>query len=170
MFSFPQRCFIGPGRTEVVRVTFSPLYSGSYEAVLSVLTILVVRREQAGSSPTSPHSSLILKALAEKPQLKVISSQDSRPLLDYGVLMGGASLSLPLQLANLGCSDLPLRLTVAAVSCSILSLACSSYCPSLPTIVLCRAPCLSFISRLRRSLPPSSPPLHPRTPNPTLPQ
>ena len=48
--------------------------------------------------------------------LQVVCGDRESPELDYGVLVGGTSVSLPLHLANHGLAELPLRLNIAAVS------------------------------------------------------
>ena len=125
------------------KVTFTPHTAGSYEAVLQVWAQLVVGGEGDGRKASSLSSRVILKALAEEPKLEVrsISSQSSlvtqnllsvdyvsvtvpqvsagssgSPVLDYGVLVGGTSTSLPLRLTNHGLAELPLKLSVSAVS------------------------------------------------------
>ena len=123
MFLLPQRCFVGPEKTESVKVTFLAPSPGSYEAVLSVHGRLVVSDE---SDADQLCSSVILKALAETPRVEVTSAccrsmeQGTREgegvVLDYGVLVGGCSVSLPLCLANHGLSRVPLQLTVRTVS------------------------------------------------------
>ena len=50
------------------------------------------------------------------PLLQVLCGDRGNLELDYGVLVGGTSVSLPLKLANHGSIELPLRLNIAAVS------------------------------------------------------
>ena len=128
------------------KVTFTPHTAGNYEAVLQVWAQLVVGGEGDGRKASSLTSRVILKALAEEPKLEVSPacpppwsqhlyletlwimsllyttvpqvSAGSRgsPVLDYGVLVGGTSTSLPLRLTNHGSAELPLKLSVSAVS------------------------------------------------------
>ena len=48
--------------------------------------------------------------------LQVSAGSHGSPVLDYGVLVGGTSTSLPLRLTNHGSAELPLKLSVSAVS------------------------------------------------------
>ena len=129
-FSFPQRCFVSPRKTESIKITFSPRQAGNYEAVLACKAKLVVSSEKDDSNYISEN--VILKALAVHPALKVATSTTGDDVcLDYGVLVSGSSLSLPLHLSNHGTSELPLRLAIAAPTLAQLHFSFEDLPPSL---------------------------------------
>lgn len=91
--------------------------SGSYEAVLSVHagTMLGSGTGQDVSLTSQP---ILLKAVVEDPQLE-LSSASHDDLLDFGVLVGGATVALSLELANKGKSNVPLQFSISSdVSCN----------------------------------------------------
>ena len=116
-FSFPQRCFVSPRKTESIKVTFSPKQAGNYEGILACKAKLVISSEEDSNCLSE---SIVVKALAVSPKLKVATSSlaSGGTLLDYGVLVSGSSLSLPLHLTNHGTSELPLRLAISAPTLS----------------------------------------------------
>ena len=115
-FSFPQRCFVSPRKTESVKLTFAPKQAGNYEAILTCRAKLVISSENDSNCLTE---NVVIKALAVPPKLEVSTSSESgETLLDYGILVSGSSLSLPLHLANHGTSNLPLRLAISAPTLS----------------------------------------------------
>ncbi|CAI8051329.1 Centrosomal protein of 192 kDa [Geodia barretti] len=132
-FSFPQRCFVSPRKTESIKIGFSPKQAGSYEAVLVCRARLVVSSE--GDSSNFIQESVVVKALAVPPLLEVAtpSTSSEETCLDYGLLTTGTSLSLPLHLTNLGSSELPLRLAIAAPTLSQLYFSFDDPPPSLKT-------------------------------------
>lgn len=88
--------------------------SGSYEAVLCVHagTMLAGGR---GHDVSLTSQSLVLKSVAEDPQLELSSSGDSSgDLLDFGVLVGGATVALSLELTNKGRSKVPLQFSISS--------------------------------------------------------
>ena len=116
-FSYPQRCFVSPRKTETIKVTFSPKQEGSYEALLVCKANLVVNCDK--DDPNGLSENVVVKALAVPPKLEVTTSPTKvDTLLDYGVLVSGSALSLPLHLANHGTSELPLRLAISAPTLS----------------------------------------------------
>ena len=104
-----------------VQVMFVPKAAGNYEAVLSVFARLVVSEKD----PDHPVATVILKAVAEDPKLEIRTAHPGSrasssvhtshpPVLDYGVLVGGTSVSLPLLLTNRGAAAIPLRLSITS--------------------------------------------------------
>ncbi len=94
-------------------MTFHPKLCGSYEAELRVSVSQVTATEHGEDAFTA---SLTLKAVAEDPQVE-LRPQGHTPLgepgvLDFGVLVGGTSLGIPLALINRGRSKIPLRLSI----------------------------------------------------------
>lgn len=65
-------------------------------------------------SSASPTASCLNSTVTPIPQ--VVTGGHGPPGLDYGVLVGGSSVSLPLQLTNHGLAELPLQLSISAVS------------------------------------------------------
>ena len=132
-FSFPQKCFLSPRKTELIKIGFSPKQAGSYEAVLICQARLVVSSGKDG--PNFIKESVVVKALAVPPLLEVAtpSTDSEETCLDYGLLTAGTSLSLPLHLSNLGSSELPLRLSIAAPTLSQLYFSFDDPPPTLNT-------------------------------------
>ena len=122
---------MSPRKTESIKIGFSPKQAGSYEAVLVCRARLVVSSERDGSNFIQ--ESVVVKALAVPPLLEVATSSTSseETCLDYGLLTAGTSLSLPLHLTNLGSSELPLRLAIAAPTLSQLYFSFDNPPPSL---------------------------------------
>ena len=116
-FSFPQRCFVSPRKSESIKVTFSPKQAGNFEAVLVCKAKLVVSSENDDSNYVLEN--IVVKALAVSPKLEVaISPTASEMCLDYGILVSGSSMSLPLLLTNHSPCELPLRLAISAPTLS----------------------------------------------------
>ncbi len=85
-----------------VQVTFAPIAEGVYNGVVSLQGSLVV------SSAEEPLATVKLCGCAEAPRLTMPSSQS----LDYGTVVGGSVVRLPLELSNAGSSLLPLKITI----------------------------------------------------------
>ena len=131
-FSFPQRCFVSPRKTESIKLIFAPTQEGNYEAVLVCMAQLVINSEDDSNSLSE---NVVLKALAVLPRLEVATPPraSGAALLDYGVLVSGSALSLPLHLANHGTSELPLRLAISAPTLAQLYFSFEELHPSLQT-------------------------------------
>ena len=131
-FSFPQRCFVSPRKTESIKLIFAPTQEGNYEAILVCKAQLVINSEDDSNSLSE---NVVLKALAVRPRLEVATPPrtSGAALLDYGVLVSGSALSLPLHLANHGTSELPLRLAISAPTLAQLYFSFEELHPSLQT-------------------------------------
>eukprot|EP00731_Ephydatia_muelleri_P026161 Em0018g261a len=92
VFALQPRCFIGPHKSEIVKITFRPFLPGTYRGELTVTSRLVV--EDASST--------------------VLTRGQGPPLLDYGLVLAGTSSSLPLRLINHGHADISLGLVISA--------------------------------------------------------
>ena len=130
-FSFPQRCFIGPRKTESIKIAFSPKRAGSYEVLLACKARLVVTTEKDDSNFIQQN--VVVKALAVVPILDLATPlcTSDEICLDYGLLVAGTPVSLPLSLTNRGSSELPLRLTISAPTLSQLYFSFNDPPPSL---------------------------------------
>ena len=96
-------------------MTFHPELCGQYEAELHVSVSQVTATEREENIFTA---SLTLKAEAEDPQVE-LRPQSHTPVgdpgaLDFGVLVGGSSIGMPLVLINKGRSKIPLKLSISA--------------------------------------------------------
>ena len=135
-FSAPQRCFVSPRKTESIKVSFSPKRAGTYEALLVCKARLVVSSETENSNFLL--EKVVVKALAVPPILDVstssLSPSSGEPCLDYGLMVAGTAISLPLCLTNRGSSELPLRLAISAPTLSQLYFSFDDPPPSLKSL------------------------------------
>ena len=135
-FSAPQRCFVSPRKTESIKVSFSPKRAGTYEALLVCKARLVVSSETENSNFLL--EKVVVKALAVPPILDVstssLSVSSGEPCLDYGLMVAGTAISLPLCLMNRGSSELPLRLAISAPTLSQLYFSFDDPPPSLKSL------------------------------------
>ena len=72
--------------------------------------------EQEGGKCSVLDEAVQQGSLNSTPIPQVSTGGHGPPGLDFGVLVGGSSVSLPLQLTNHGLAELPLRLSISAVS------------------------------------------------------
>lgn len=88
---------------------------GSYEAVLSIYISQVTNEGRGRDTPTV---AVVLKSVAEDPRVELRpchASKDSDPsLLDFGVLVGGASVGKSLELINRGQASVPLLFSISS--------------------------------------------------------
>ena len=108
-------------------MTFHPVVAGSYEAVLTVTADMMVSGGR-GSDGSGHHTSLtsqslLLRCVAEDPMVALSSSHTSSlerarvgdtELLDFGVLVGGATVAMALELVNRGQSKVPLQVSITS--------------------------------------------------------
>ena len=88
------------------KVSFSPVHPGSYSGSLHI----------APSLSSQPPSLVPIHAIAESPNIQVITDPPDGGGLDYGIVASGSSKVLPLYLVNHGTSTVPLSLTMSTVS------------------------------------------------------
>lgn len=99
-----------------LKVTFHPVVSGSYEAMLCVYASQMTSTSDARDTPTA---AILLKSSAEMPQVELRPSHapgagGSFDVLDFGVVMGGAAVEVSLELINRGRSKVPLKLSITS--------------------------------------------------------
>ena len=97
-------------------MTFHPDLCGSYEAELRVCVSQVTATEHGDNIFTA---SLMLKAMAEDPQVQLRPQGHTFPvgdpgILDFGVLVGGTSVGMPFALINRSRSKVPLSLSISS--------------------------------------------------------
>lgn len=103
-------CYVGPHKTENLKITFAPAVEGQYEAVLKVEPshITVSRTEQIVIEK------IIIKAVAEKPQLWLkLGDEDNSDVLMFGEVVVGHSVTVPIEISNYGQADLPVRMVMS---------------------------------------------------------
>lgn len=86
--------------------------AGSYEAMLSIYASQVTNEGRGQDAPTA---SVILKSVAEDPhvELRPCHASDEHPsCLNFGVLVGGASVGRSLELINKGRAKVPLQFSI----------------------------------------------------------
>ena len=100
-------------------MTFNPALSGSHESEVAIYASLMISSGHAQDIP--PVASMVLRAEAEQPQLELHSdlapgnaSEVSSYALDYGVLVGGATMRRSLDLINRGHAELPLEFSITS--------------------------------------------------------
>lgn len=95
-------------------MTFHPRVAGDYEAVLCINSSQVAG---LGCGQDTPTTSIVVKAVAEDPNVELHPSHapGSDPnLLNFGMLVGGATVGKSLELVNRGLSKVPLVLSVTS--------------------------------------------------------
>lgn len=114
VFTLPSVCHLKPKLSDSVKVGFVPREPGVYEAILSITTgpLMVVTSDQT----TSYKTTVILKARAEDPQVKVLVGRNMSNVADFGLVQAGSSHSLKIHLLNEGLSDVPLQLMMDTTS------------------------------------------------------
>ena len=88
--------------------------AGSYEAVLSVYASQVTDEGRGQNAPTT---SIILKSVAEDPHVELRpchASEEHSSCLNFGVLVGGASVGKSLELITRGRAKVPLQLSITS--------------------------------------------------------
>ncbi len=88
-------------------MTFTPLAEGAYRGTVTLKGSLVV------SNIEHPLTTMQLSGRGEAPRLCL-----SPPSLDYGCVVSGAQISLPLELSNDGSCTLPIRVTLNTEVCT----------------------------------------------------
>ena len=94
-----------------------------YDGKLSVCASLVV----SSSEDPNPLTTVSLRATAETPRLTILTP--STHTLDYGTVVGGSTLILPVELTNSGSSSLPIRVTISCQVCTAQNVIDSSCFP-----------------------------------------
>ena len=100
-------CYVGPHKTENLKITFAPAVEGQYEAVLKVEPSHIT----ATRSEAIVVEKIIIKAIAEKPQLWLKLGSDD--MLMFGEVVVGHCITMPLELSNYGQADLPVRMVMS---------------------------------------------------------
>lgn len=88
------------------------MVAGNYEAVLSVHANTMLGDGGRVQDVSLTSQSLVLKTSAEAPQLELSSGASPAELLDFGVLVGGATVAMSLELTNKGRSKVPLQFSI----------------------------------------------------------
>lgn len=96
-----------------MQVTFHPGIPGNYEAVLWVYANMMTGSGHGQEAPIACQS-LVLKSVAEHPQVELSTTGSADRALDFGVLVGGATVAMSLELINRGQSKVPLKLSITS--------------------------------------------------------
>ncbi len=81
-----------------------------------------------GRSRDKPTASVVLTCTSEDPQVELYQPKLSNggsggggvpDILDYGVLVGGSTIEMPLELMNRGQSETPLKISITSEVCNI---------------------------------------------------
>ena len=103
-------CYVGPHKTENLKITFAPAVEGSYEAILKIEPSYIT----AANSEVIVTEKIVIKAISEKPQLWVKLGDDGNDdVLMFGEVVVGHSVTVPIELSNYGQADLPIRMVMS---------------------------------------------------------
>ena len=103
-------CYVGPHKTENLKITFAPAVEGSYEAILKIEPSYIT----AANSEVIVTEKIVIKAISEKPQLWVKLGDDGNDdVLMFGEVVVGHSVTVPIELSNYGRADLPIRMVMS---------------------------------------------------------
>jgi len=110
IFKLHPNCYVGPHKTENLKVTFGPPNEGQYEAVVKIEPsfITTTRHELIA------HERIIIKALSEKPELWLKLGEEGGDVLTFGEVLVGHSTMASVELANCGHADLPVRMVISS--------------------------------------------------------
>ena len=103
-------CYVGPHKTENLKITFAPSVEGHYEAVLKIEPSHIT----ATKNEVIVVEKIIINAVAEKPQLWLrLGDEGSSDMLMFGEVVVGHSVTTSLELSNYGQADLPVRMVMS---------------------------------------------------------
>ena len=107
---FHPNCYVGPHKTENLKITFAPSTEGQYEAIVKIEPsyITATRKE------IICHERIIIKAVSERPQLWLKLGDDGGDILTFGEVIVGHSTTMSVELANCGHADLPVRMVISS--------------------------------------------------------
>lgn len=103
-------CYVGPHKTENLKLTFAPNVEGEYEAVLKVEPSYIT----TATSEIIAVEKIVIKAVSEKPQLLLKLGDEGSNVLTFGEVVVGHSMTVPLELSNDGQADLPVRMVMSS--------------------------------------------------------
>ena len=103
-------CYVGPHKTENLKITFAPVVEGQYEAILKIEPSYIT----ATNNEVIVVEKIIIKAIAEKPQLWLkLGDEGSSDMLLFGEVVVGHSVTVTMELVNYGQADLPVRMVMS---------------------------------------------------------
>ena len=103
-------CYVGPHKTENLKITFAPATEGNYEAVLKIEPSFIT----AANNEVIITEKIVIKAISEKPQLWVkLGDSGNDDVLTFGEIVVGHSVTVSIELSNYGQADLPIRMVMS---------------------------------------------------------
>jgi len=102
-------CYVGPHKTENLKITFAPAIEGQYEAILKIEPSYIT----ATRNELIVAEKIIIKAVSERPQLWLKLGEEGGDMLMFGEVVVGHSVTIPLEISNYGLADLPVRMVMS---------------------------------------------------------